>query len=59
VHKSREQLQPTTTAIYIPGLGSDFLLVMVGLFDQPWLSLLGALALVGYYFSFGIILFQG
>jgi hypothetical protein len=48
-----------TTAICILDLGSDFLLVMVGLFDQSWLSLLGALALVGYWFSFGIILFQG
>jgi hypothetical protein len=48
-----------TTAICILDLGSDFLLVMVGLFDQSWLSFLGALALVGYWFSFGIILFQG
>jgi hypothetical protein len=32
---------------------------MVGLFDQSWLSLLGALALVGYWFALGIILFQG
>jgi len=37
-----------TTAICILGLGSDFLLVMVGLSDQSRLSLLGALALVGY-----------
>jgi len=49
----------TTTAICILDLGSDFLLVMVGLFDQYWLSLLGALALVSYWFAFGIILFQG
>jgi hypothetical protein len=48
-----------TIAICILDLGSDFLLVMVGLFDQSWLSLLGALALVGYWFSFRIILFQG
>jgi len=48
-----------TTAICILDLGSNFLLVMVGLFDQSWLSLLGALALVGYWFAFGIILFQG
>jgi hypothetical protein len=48
-----------TTAICILDLGSDFLLVMVGLFDQSWLSLLGALALVGYWFAFRIILFQG
>jgi hypothetical protein len=48
VRKFGEQLQPTTIAICIPGLGSNFLLVMVGLFDQCWLSLLDALALVGY-----------
>jgi hypothetical protein len=48
VHKSGEQLQPTTAAICIPGLGSDFLLVMVGLSDQSWLSFLDALTLVGY-----------
>jgi hypothetical protein len=39
VRKSGEQLQPTAAAICIPGLGSDFLLVMVGLSDQSWLSL--------------------
>jgi hypothetical protein len=48
-----------TTAICILDLGSNFLLVMVGLFDQSWLSLLGALGLVGYLFAFRIILFQG
>ena len=47
VHNSREQLRPTATKICIPSLGSDFLLVMVGLSDQSWSSLLGALALVG------------
>jgi len=46
-----------TTAICILDLGSEFLLVMVGLFDQSWLYLLGALALVGYWFAFGIIRF--
>jgi hypothetical protein len=59
VRKSGEQLQPTAATICIPGLGSDFLLVMVGLSDQSWLSLLGALALVGYWFSSRIILCQG
>jgi hypothetical protein len=39
VRKSGEQLQPTATAICIRVLGSDFLLVMVGLSDQSWLSL--------------------
>jgi hypothetical protein len=39
VCKSGEKLQPTAAAICIPGLGSDFLLVMVGHFDQSWLSL--------------------
>jgi hypothetical protein len=32
---------------------------MVELFDQSWLSLLGALALVGYWFASEIILCQG
>ena len=59
VRKSREQLQPTVAAICIPGLGSDLLLVMVGLSYQSWLSLLDALALVGYWFASGIILWQG
>jgi hypothetical protein len=59
VRKSGEQLQPTAAAICIPGLGSDFLLVMVGLSDQSWLSFLGALALVGYWFASRIILCQG
>jgi hypothetical protein len=39
VRKYGEQLQPTAVAIWFLGLGSDFLLVMVGLFDQSWLSL--------------------
>jgi hypothetical protein len=39
VRKSGEQLQPAAAAIWFPGLGSDFLLVMVGLSDQSWLSL--------------------
>jgi hypothetical protein len=43
----------------IPGLGSDFLLVMVGLSDQSWLYLFDALALVGYWFASEIILCQG
>jgi len=47
-----------TIAICILDLGSNFLLVMVGLFDQSWLSLLGALALVGYWFASEIILCQ-
>jgi hypothetical protein len=34
VRKSREQLQSAAAAICIPGLGSEFLLVMVGLYDQ-------------------------
>jgi hypothetical protein len=55
VLKSGEQL----AAICIPGLGSDFLLVMVGLSDQSWLSFLDALALVGYWFASRIILCQG
>jgi hypothetical protein len=37
--KTGEQLQPTTTAICIYGLGSNLLLVMVGIFYQSWLSL--------------------
>jgi hypothetical protein len=48
-----------TTAICILDLGSDFLLVMVGIFYHSWLSLFGALALVGYWFSSEIILCQG
>jgi hypothetical protein len=48
-----------TNAICILDLGSDFLLVMVGLFDQSWLYFIGALALVGYWFAFRIIIFQG
>ena len=59
VRKSGEQLQSIVAAICILGLGSDFLLVMVGLSYQSWLSLLGALALVGYWFASGIILCQG
>jgi hypothetical protein len=59
VRKFGEQLQPATVAIYIPGLGSDFILVMVGLSDQSWLSLLDALTLVGYWFASRIILCQG
>jgi hypothetical protein len=59
VRKSGEQLQSTAAAICILGLGSDFLLVMVGLSDQSWLSLLDALALVGYWFASRIILCQG
>jgi hypothetical protein len=40
VCKSGEQLQLTAaTTICIPGLGLNFLLVMVGLSDQSWLSL--------------------
>jgi hypothetical protein len=39
VCKSREQLQPAATAICIPGLGSNFLLVVVGISYQSWLSL--------------------
>jgi hypothetical protein len=39
VYKSREQLQLIATAIYISGLGSNFLLVMVGLSYQSWLYL--------------------
>ena len=57
VRKSGEQLQQAT--ICIPGLGSDFILVIVGFSDQSWLSLLDAIALVGYWFAFGIILCQG
>jgi hypothetical protein len=49
----------TSTAIFIPSLGSNFLLVMVGISDQSWLSFLGALALVGYWFASRIILCQG
>ena len=66
VCKSGEQLQPAAAAIWFPGLGSNFLLVMVGLLlvmvglsDQSWLSLLDALALVGYWFASRIILYQG
>jgi hypothetical protein len=59
VRKSGEQLQPTTTVIWILGLGSDFLLVLVGLSNHSWLSLLDALPLVGYWFASGIILCQG
>jgi hypothetical protein len=39
MRKSGEQLQSTAASICILGLGSDFLLVMVGLSDQSWLSL--------------------
>jgi hypothetical protein len=59
VRKSGEQLQLTTIAICIPGLGSYLLLVMVGIYNQSWLSFLDALAVVGYWFSSGIILCQG
>jgi hypothetical protein len=59
VCKSGKQLQPTAAAICIPGLGLDFLLVMVGLSDQTWLCFLDALALVGYWFASRIILCQG
>ena len=59
VCKSGKQLQPAATAIFILGLGSDFLLVMVGFSYQSWLSLFDALAMVGYWFSSGIILCQG
>jgi hypothetical protein len=59
VRKYGEQRQLTTVAICIPGLGPDFLLVMVGLSNQCRLSLLDALALVGYWFASRIILCQG
>jgi hypothetical protein len=59
VRKYGEKLQPAAVAICFPRLGSEFLLVMVGLFYQYWLSLLGALALLGNWFSSGIILYQG
>ena len=59
MRKSGEQLQPTSATIWFLGLGSDFLLVMVGLYDQSWLSFLDALALVGYWIASGIILCQG
>jgi hypothetical protein len=39
VRNSREKLQPTTAAICIFGLGLDFLLLIVGISDQSWLSL--------------------
>jgi hypothetical protein len=59
VRKSVEQLQSAAATMCIPGLGSDFLLVMVGLSDQCWLSLLDALALVGHWLAFRIILCHG
>jgi hypothetical protein len=57
VRKSGEQLQPAAVAIWFPGLGSDFLLVMVGLSDQSWLSL--CISLGWLLFASGIILCQG
>ena len=39
VHNFGEQLHPTIVAIWFPALGLDFLLVMVGLSNQCWLSL--------------------
>jgi hypothetical protein len=59
VHKSGEQLQLTATTIHILGLGLNFLLVMVGISDQSWLSFLDVLAMVGYWFASEIILCQG
>jgi hypothetical protein len=59
VRKFGEQMQPVAATICIIVLGSDFMLVMVGLSYQSWLSFLDALTLVGYWFSFGIILCQG
>jgi hypothetical protein len=43
-------------AVYAAVLKSAFSVFWVGLFDDFWLSLLGALALVGYWFATGILL---
>jgi hypothetical protein len=59
MHKFGEELQSAATKICMHVLGSKFLLAMVGLSHQYWLSFLDALALVDYWFYSGIILYQG
>jgi hypothetical protein len=49
VHKFGEQLLPQLCNL-------QFQFFWVGLFDQFWLSLLGTLALVGYWFAIEILL---